>query len=97
VNNGEYPEFIETYEWDEERQDYFLIKRVSVDADSRALLRLADEQGILSYSRLLDCLDAGGESLRELNQMARTRQNRQLLWAYFESKRRIKGRKRDET
>lgn len=65
--------------------------------DSRELLRFAEANGILSYSRLLDCLDAGGESLRELNQMARTRQNRQLLRAYFESKRRIKGRKRDET
>ena len=65
--------------------------------DSRELLRFAEANRILSYSRLLDCLDAGGESLRELNQMARTRQNRQLLRAYFESKRRIKGRKRDET
>ncbi len=65
--------------------------------DSREFLRLAMAHGILSYSGLLDFLDAGGESLRELNQIARTRQSRQFLRAYFESKRRIERRKRDET
>ena len=62
--------------------------------DSRELLRLADAHGIMSYSRLLDLLDAGGESMQGLNQAARTRQNRQFLRAYFESKRRMARRKK---
>ena len=61
--------------------------------DSRELLKIVRENGFLSYSQLLDYLDAGGESMLELNQLARTRQNRQCLKAYFESKRRVVRKK----
>lgn len=62
--------------------------------DSRVLLRIAQTEDILSYSRLLDYLDAGGESVQVLNRAVRTRQNRQFLRAYFESKRRIARRRK---
>lgn len=57
--------------------------------DSRVLLSIAKDHGILSYSKLLDYLDAGGESVKDLNLAARTRQNRRFLRAYFESVRRV--------
>lgn len=62
--------------------------------DVREFLEISDAQGILSYSKFLDYLDAGGESMQELNRAARTRQGRRFLKAYFESMRRIVRRER---
>lgn len=62
--------------------------------DSRELLRISREQGFLSYSQLLDYLDDGGESMQELNRVARMRKNRTFLRAYFESKRRVARRRK---
>lgn len=66
-----------------------------METHSRELFVISEEQDFLSYSQLLDYLDAGGESMQELDKAARTRKNRQFLRAYFESKRRVARRKKE--